>query len=214
MAAGYGQEFEDQPEEGYRDPIVVNITDEEVKFEIAGTPGSRPKIHKLRPFGSAGGADRINIAEGYAMPYVADGKKECEPIIQRKTRRHVYPAGPLIHDPIQNKLVPKWPAGPRLPMVVHERDAKIGRERWLSAVKVGESARSKQPVTVQLEMSTEDLRTGRPVRASVQKSSSGLVEDFPDDEIDSDPDNDDLPVAPSTLPTPPAVAKPAPTAKK
>ena len=153
MAGGYGQLIDDEDLVDYQESTVVNVTDDVVIFIIATQPGSKPRRYRLAPYGDPAGRDRVTLVDGYAKEYEGAGTgKMCTPIIERITRREAFPAGPPVHDPIQQKIVPKYPAGPRLPRVVHIDKAENMRARWEAAMSLHGQAVTMRPVMVQLEV--------------------------------------------------------------
>lgn len=198
MAGGYGLQIDDDAAVDYQESTIVNVTDEVAIFLIATVPGSKPRRYRLAPYGHAG--DRVNLPDGYAKKYQGAGKELCTPIIERLTRREVYPQGPLRHDQIQNKMLPMYPAGPRLPRVVHEDQADAMRARWKTAMQQHGTVKGNRPVMVQLEVGADQI----PNRARIKPSEKLVGEEVGQDEIEPDPDLEDEVIATGPPSEPPA----------
>jgi len=145
----------------YSEARVVNITDEEVKFTIATTPGAKPRRYTLAPFGKPG-CD-VHLQEGYTKPYRGAGRKMIRPIIESRTLREPFPGARLDNSPDPKEARPHT-----LPMVVHEDNAKAARKAWLAAMA---KAPKRAPQPAELDDDDElddqaDVGSGEPAIAS------------------------------------------------
>ena len=165
----YGLEQDDDPT-SYSESVVVNVTDEDVVFRIAQTPGVKPRRYTLARHGRPG--DRVSIQTGYTQPYKGAGRGMVDPIIDRLTMRHVF------HD------------GPRLPMVVHEEKAAEYRAKWVAALQAKASKDSSKPVTIAVQV---DAVTRAPISAKVKPAPEPefIGEEVGQDEIEP-PHPDDV----------------------
>lgn len=176
----YGLEPDDDATE-YSEALVVNITDDEVVFKIATTPGSKARRYRLAPFGRPGSS--VHLQEGYTKEYRGAGREIIKPIVEAITKRESYPGGPA------------------MAQVVHEDKAPQARRAWLAtfAKRDAEIAKAK---TIELKVSAEQLAAHLP-QPQVQPRAAAvpaprstpkpIVEDFPEDPIEP-PHPDDEPI--------------------
>lgn len=193
----YGLVQDDDPSaEEYSETVCVNITDEVVNFTIASTPGSPPRKYRLAPFGKNGSS--VSLQSGYCKPYKgAGGHHMLEPIIERKTRRHVWPQSRVRDAAGVETLIET----PRLPMVVRQDRADEARAAWLAAARRKPSANAK-PVTFAVQLDEQR----RPVSATIVQAPL-VGEEVGDDEIEAPPPDPDDPI---DLPTIGADEEPPP----
>ncbi len=164
----YGLEPDDDASE-YSEALVVNISNEEVIFKIATTPGSKARRYRLAPYGQAGSS--VHLQDGYTKEYKGAGREVIKPIIEALTRREAYPGGPS------------------LALVVHEEKAPAARRAWLAAFEKREADIAKAQ-SIELKVSPDQLRAALPKAA---KAAPVVAEDFGNDEIEP-PHPDDDPI--------------------
>lgn len=100
----------DRDADGQAEQRVVNVSPYTARFEIGGTPGSRPRRIKLEPGQSA------LIQGGYTRSFIGASRQPVRATIESLTEREVYPKGP------------------RLPMCVHEERANEVAAEWRAAI--------------------------------------------------------------------------------
>lgn len=189
----YEEEF-DRDAEQNSEARVINVSPLPARFEIATTPGAKPRRYKLEP------GQSMHLQAGYTRAFQGAGRQPVRATIEALTEREAFPRGPA------------------LPQVVHEdRAREIGRA-WEAAM-----VRAKAPPAPQKVM-LPSADGGDPIEMTVQPAGYSAepvpmrgapIEDDEDQAGDldepppdhNDPDPSEIPTIPSAAETANAKAK-------
>lgn len=185
------QEAFDRDAEAMSEVLVINVSPYEARFEIASTPGTKPRRYKLDP------GRTVHLQSGYCEEFIGASRQPVRATIESLTEIEVFPRGP------------------RLPMVVRTEKAHEMRDKWERALAKADAA----PAPIKVMMAASD--GGEPVEMTVQPSPQAHAPRPPmapmasldDDEdqagpLDEPPPDHNEPLEPVTLP---AATGPAPT---
>lgn len=197
---------EDEFDRDARDNVerrVVNVSPYVARIEIATTPGTRPRRHRLEP------GQSMYLQQGYCTPFLSVTRQPVAAWIETHTEREAWP-GQRTFDSNSEKYVWKVPPGPRLPSVVEEGRAEEIKARWDQAMADKESAATAPlrltlqrqdgvPVDVEATIAPQPVPMRRAPPVDEEDQTVALDEPPPDDDTPPEPE---IPVV--TAPVAPA----------
>lgn len=179
--AHYDDEFDRDAEE-QSEALVVNVSPNVARFEIATVQGSKPRRYKLEPGKS------VNIQHGYTQDFIGASRQPVRATIESLTEIEVFPKGP------------------RLPMVVHVDKARDMRAQWEAALAKGAVPAAPYVLSIPganggdaVEMTVTPTSPQAPSAARAVMPALEDIEDQ-DGPLDEPPPDHNDPIEPVTLP--------------
>lgn len=185
----YEDEF-DRDAEQNSEARVVNVSPYVARFEIATTPGAKPRRYKLSP------GQSMHLQAGYTRAFQGAGRQPVRATIEALTEREAFARGPA------------------LPQVVHEERAREIGDAWDAAIAKGKAPPAPQKVML------PSADGGDPIEMTVQPAGYGAepvpmrvapLEDIEDQDgpLDEPPPDhnepEDIPTIPAAQPSAPVV---------
>lgn len=114
-------DFDDAPE-----VRCINVSPYTARLELATTPGTKPRRHKLEP------GQGVYLQHGYTVPFLSPTGATVRPTIEALSEREAWPGRRDYN--ADDKLVWLRKPGPRLPMIVPEDRAGEVKAQWAAAM--------------------------------------------------------------------------------